>query len=215
MDKEEFVQKAKLVHGDKYVYSLVDYKKGNIKVKIICRDHGVFEQTPNGHLNKHGCQECNPKRALTTKEFIIKAKEIHGDKYNYSLVEYVNYNTPVKIICLEHGVFEILAGRILDRKIKNPCPECKKISELNRVYHPTNKKTTEEFIEDARKVHGTRYEYALVKYERGDTPVIIGCPIHGKFEQKPNIHLKGIGCPFCWKYKKMMNMRNFISRLDF
>jgi rubrerythrin len=215
LDKEEFVQKAKLVHGDKYVYSLVDYKKGNIKVKIICREHGVFEQTPYRHLNKHGCKECNPKRALTTKEFIIKAKEIHGDKYNYSLVKYVNWNTPVKIICCEHGVFEILAGRLLDRKTKNSCPECKKIDNLNIVRNPTNKKTTEEFIEDARKIHGTRYEYALVKYERGDIPVIIGCPIHGKFEQKPNNHLKGYGCPFCGNYRKMMKMKKFISRLDF
>lgn len=215
MDKEEFVQKAKLVHGDKYIYSLVDYKKGNIKVKIICREHGVFEQTPNGHLNGHGCKECNPKRALTTKEFIIKAKEIHGDKYNYSLIEYVNYNTPVKISCNEHGVFEIIAGRLLNKNVKHSCPECKKIAELNYKHIPTNKKTTEQFIEEARKVHGNRYEYALVKYERMDIPVIIGCPIHGKFEQRPDSHLRGARCPICANFRRKDKMRKFLRGLDF
>jgi len=215
MDKDTFVQKARLVHDNKYVYSLVDFKEGNSKVKIICREHGVFEQAPDGHLNKRGCPECNPKRALTTKEFIIKAKEIHGDKYNYSLVEYVNVNTVVKIICCEHGAFEIRAGVLLNPNIKNSCPECKKTDHLNRVRIHTNKKTTEQFIEDAQKVHGDRYEYALVKYELGNTPVIIGCPIHGKFEQRPNNHLNGQGCPFCGKYKRMVNMKKFISRLDF
>ena len=69
----EFIKKAKIIHDDKYDYSLVDYEKSNKKVKIICDKHGEFEQTPNGHLSKKGCQKCG--KFLTTENFVEKAKK--------------------------------------------------------------------------------------------------------------------------------------------
>jgi hypothetical protein len=102
---EEFIKMAKSIHGDGYDYSLVEYKNNKTKVKIICHEHGIFEQKPIHHLRGHGCHECGDKR-LTTKQFIEKAKSIHKDKYDYSLVEYKNNKTKVRIICPEHGAFE-------------------------------------------------------------------------------------------------------------
>jgi len=102
---EEFIEMAKSIHGDRYDYSLVEYKNNKTKVKIICPVHGVFEQKPIHHLRGHGCHECGDKR-LTTKQFIEKVKSIHKDKYDYSLVEYKNNKTKVKIICPVHGPFE-------------------------------------------------------------------------------------------------------------
>ena len=92
---KQFIEKAKLVHGDKYDYALVEYKNTITKVKIMCPIHGVFEQRPNDHLNHKGCSMCGEKsrinkRRKTTEQFIEEAKAVHGNKYDYSLTEYVN-----------------------------------------------------------------------------------------------------------------------------
>jgi len=102
----EFIKKANAVHGSKYDYSSVNYTKARENVKIICPDHGVFCQTPNNHLRGAGCKYCAGNTPKTTQQFIQEARQVHGDKYDYSLVEYVNAKTKVRIICPDHGVFE-------------------------------------------------------------------------------------------------------------
>jgi len=85
---EEFVEKAKAVHGNRYDYSSVSYVNAHTKVTIICLDHGPFPQTPHAHIhNKSGCPVCAGTKQLTTEVFIDKARTIHGDRYDYSLVE--------------------------------------------------------------------------------------------------------------------------------
>ena len=82
-----------MAHGDKYDYSNVVYKNSQIKVCIICPKHGAFYQTPNGHLTGNGCPKCRDEYTslrctLSTDEFIAKAMNAHGDKYDYSQVRY-------------------------------------------------------------------------------------------------------------------------------
>ena len=102
---EEFIKAAQEIRGDKYDYSLVNYKRMDVKVKIICPIHGEFEITPDRHLrSKFGCPFCGLKQG-TKESFIQKAKEIHGDKYDYSLVDYKNNQNKIKIICPKHGLF--------------------------------------------------------------------------------------------------------------
>ncbi len=108
---EEFIFRARRVHGNKYDYALVEYSGAHIPVKIICREHREFEQKPKNHLSGYGCQTCGrlatvKARLLTTEQFIAKAKRVHGDKYDYSLVSYERNYLPVKIVCLAHGQFE-------------------------------------------------------------------------------------------------------------
>ncbi len=181
---EEFVKRAKEIHGDKYDYFLVDYKDARTKVKIICPLHGAFEQMPGDHINNHGCYYCGVlKKSSTTEEFIERAKEIHGNKYDYSLVIYKNKYTKVKIICPIHGVFE-QAPQV---HIVSKCG-CKKCMAF----------TNEEFIERAKEIHGNKYDYSLVEYKRSNLKVKIICPIHGIFEQVPSNHVYfGNGCPKC------------------
>ena len=100
-----FIEQAKRVHGDKYDYSKVEYVNSRTKICIICLEHGEFWQIPNSHLEGRGCPSCGNAKKLTIEEFIQKARVIHGDKYDYSKVEYVNSNTKVCIICPEHGEF--------------------------------------------------------------------------------------------------------------
>ena len=119
--KEEFIEKAKEVHGNKYDYSKVEYKNSQTKIIIICPIHGEFLQQPYSHLNGNGCPLCVSLKKRTTETFIEKAREVHGDLYDYSKVNYVNYFTNVTIICQEHGEFEQLPSNHLRNE---GCPKC-------------------------------------------------------------------------------------------
>lgn len=120
---DEFIRKARAVHGDRYDYSKVDYKGAFEKLIIICREHGEFKQTASAHLMSKGCQVCGGSNKLTTEEFIQKAREVHGNKYDYSKVNYYNNNTKIIIICPEHGEFKQTPGSHLNNNGCNSCAE--------------------------------------------------------------------------------------------
>ena len=102
---EEFISRAKLVHGDKYDYSKVNYINAKTKICIICPVHGEFWTLPSIHLSGHKCPKCVGGVKLSKEDFITKAKEIHNNKYDYSKVDYKNTITEVCIICPNHGEF--------------------------------------------------------------------------------------------------------------
>lgn len=189
-----FIDRSIKIHGYKYDYSLVDYKKSKEKVEIICPVHGVFTQRPNAHLNGAGCVECGIieaklKTRLGKPAFVDKAKKVHGDKYQYSLVDYAGSKKKVKIICPDHGIFEQTPNAHL-RGIH--CPKCG-----FAIRNAKNRLSKEEFVSRCIDVHGHKYDYSLVEYSGNRTKVKIGCPKHGIFTQKPNSHLTGCGCPRC------------------
>ena len=190
---DDFIRKAREIHGDKYDYSKVRYISTNKKVCIICPEHGEFWQTPSNHLSGKGCAKCANNVQLTTEEFIRKAREVHGDKYDYSKVEYVNANTKVCIICPKHGEFWQTLGQHIRQK--QGCPKCGMESMLN--WQKNRKMTTEEFISRAKEVHGDKYDYSKVKYTSYSAKVCIICPEHGEFWQTPGQHLSGKGCVKC------------------
>ena len=123
---EEFIEKAKEIHNDKYDYQKVDYVDNRTNVIIICKEHGEFQQRPNSHLNRSGCRKCGIIRranikTITNEEFIEKAKNIHGDKYDYSKVKYVKSIKNVTIICKKHGEFQQIPSNHLRGA---GCPKC-------------------------------------------------------------------------------------------
>lgn len=197
--KEQFEEKARLVHGYVYDYTKVDYKNNHTKVCIICHqkdengvEHGEFWQTPMIHtVSQCGCPKCFGSRKKTTDEFIQEARRVHGDKYDYSEVDYRGNKKKVKIICREHGAFfqtpnSHLAGQ--------GCRECQnKQGGLNR------RKTTDEFIQEAQRLHGDKYDYSQVEYVTANTPIRIICREHGVFFQTPKKHLDGHGCQQCFQ----------------
>lgn len=188
--QEKIIEKFRKIHGEKYDYSIVNYTNIKNKVKIICKEHGVFEQTPDSHIGKRGCPECTKySKKWSTDNFVKQCETIHGDKYDYSLVRYINAKTKIKIICKEHGIFEQKTG--LHLYVGEGCPKC------NNSYHSD----TETFIKKSQKIHNDKYDYSLVKYKNTKTKVKIICPLHGKFEQNPDNHLSGRGCPICKESK--------------
>jgi len=196
---EEFIEKAKRVHGNQYDYSQSKYEKGRTPLTIICKEHGPFEQTGTGHLAGRGCPECAQKtradkKRSTTEEFIRKAKQIHGGKYNYSQVVYKLSNEPVVIICHRHGIFEQTPNNHL---MGAGCPKCaiKKIPQCQPW-------TTKNFIKEAIKIHGDKYDYSQSNYKSARIPLTIICKEHGPFEQSPHSHLNETDCPKCAREKQ-------------
>lgn len=183
--KEKFLEKATKKHGNKYDYSLVMYEKSRTKIKIICPEHGNFEQEPANHLRGQGCSICSGSKKHTKEEFIQIASKIHNNRYDYSLVEYKNNKTKIKIICNEHGIFEARPDNHINSK--SGCPKC-----ANNILY-----TKEEFIEKSNKKHNNKYDYSKVEYKTAHKKIIITCPEHGDFLQKPSRHLSGDGCSKC------------------
>jgi len=123
MDKtEEFIKKANNKHNYKYDYSNVIYEHSEIKINIICSLHGIFQQTPKGHLFGYGCKKCGTvigknKNKLSLDTFIERSNIIHNNKYDYSNINfYTNAQTKVKISCLIHGIFEQTPANHLKKK---------------------------------------------------------------------------------------------------
>ena len=153
-------------------------------------------------------------RYLTKEEFILKAQKVHGNKYSYGKAVYKNRKTKVKIFCRRHKEYFL---QVPDKHlIGQGCPECGKLKS-----DESRKLTHEEFIRKAKKVHKNRYSY-LSKYKGWDVKVKIKCSTHGVFEQIPNNHLRGQGCPKCaylkmakdqkWSFKKFLEKTRKVHR---
>ena len=117
-----FIKKAIEIHGNKYDYSMVDYKKAHSKIKIICPEHGEFEQISWNHISlKEGCPYCG-KNKSNLELFLKKANNVHKNKYNYSFfIKYTNNKEKIKIICPEHGEF---IQQINNHLNGQGCPVC-------------------------------------------------------------------------------------------
>lgn len=123
--KEQFIKDANLVHNSFYDYSLVDYKNSGTKIKIICPKHGMFEQTPNAHLNKRGCPKCANNETKTTEQFIVEVKNIKLDKvYDFSKTKYINARTNIAVVCKKCNKDFFINPRSLLKGTVKACPNC-------------------------------------------------------------------------------------------
>lgn len=117
-----FIAKSTAIHGEKYEYTRTSYKGSTQPVSIYCKRHQeFFLQRASSHLEGNGCPKCG--KHLTTESFIGKAREIHGDQYDYSKTEYVNNVTKVTITCHEHGDFTMKPNRHTS-SLRQGCPKC-------------------------------------------------------------------------------------------
>lgn len=198
---DEFLIKAKKIHGDVYDYSKTVYELSTKKIIITCKKHGDFLQTPNLHLSGGGCKLCwEEKRnsyGASFDDFLKRAKEIHGDKYDYSKTNFVNMLTKVTITCKIHGDFIQTPNAHLNGK--QGCKKCwyEKVG-INK------RQSEDEFINKSNKIHNFKYDYSKVNYVMNKEKVPIICnkkningEIHGVFYQRPDCHIHGDGCPKC------------------
>jgi hypothetical protein len=218
MDTLSFIDKAKKIHGDKYDYSLSIYTGSHGKVIIGCPIHGKFLQQATCHINvKMGCPKCSIERKskilrekFTGKDkdkrlskLLIKLIAKHGNKYDYSKINFINLNNKITIICPKHGEFKQLP--LVHQR--HGCPKCA----IEQKIKPNSK-----FINHANIVHNNKYDYSLTNCLGNSHKLTITCPIHGIFRQLPRKHLLGQGCPKCGheKVNKLLTLsdKEFFDR---
>lgn len=183
---EEFIKRSIIIHGQKYNYSITKYEGSRNKVKIICKIHGIFEQLAYNHLLGKECNMCKPNfgEKLTKLDFIKKSNNIHKFEYDYSLVNYINNKSKVKIICKKHGIFEQEPRSHLSGMKCATCQGNKKLTKL-------------DFIERSSVLFNNKYDYSLSEIDGTKSKTKIICPKHGEFEQVVDSHLRGHGCSSC------------------
>lgn len=183
LSTEEFIERSKKFHGDKYDYSISNYTGRKNMIDIICPVHGIISQPAGSHMTGHGCARC-AGFLKTTEQIVEEAIRVHGDKYDYSISEYIGQLKPFSYICPIHGK---QTQNTADHLAGKGCGSCR----------GTKKKTQEQFIAEAYAVHGDKYDYSICEYINIDTEVKILCPEHGEFSQIAYNHLKGYGCIDC------------------
>lgn len=188
---EEFILKAKKVHGDRYDYSKVNYNDAHTKVCVICPIHGEFWVTPNNHLRNKNCPKCARNRDHDQETFKEKVRKIYGDKFDLSETVYKNVFTPITIKCKKHGVFTIMPRSLLDGKCE--CPICK---------HSIKDQIS--LLRELRNVYGDSLDYTHTIYKGFHSPVTVTCKKHGDFARGIPFLLKGCECPKCKKEKDLM-----------
>lgn len=197
---EQFLERARAQHGDKFSYPDLEYKSAKSEISVICPVHGKFTQKAFDHYrSKHGCPKCASEymtkaQTFTLEDFIRISKLAHGDKYDYSLVNYTVAKAKVKIICKKHGCFEQEAFNHMKGK---GCRGC-----ANDVLFEQRKADYNHFLKRATVRHGDRFDYSKVKYVNAKTAVTIICKQHGEFLAVPDVHWNSGGlCPDCDDYK--------------
>jgi hypothetical protein len=119
----DFIEKARRIHGNMYDYTNSQYVNSHHKISIMCNRHGLFLQTANDHLSGYGCSACSNNKKMTTENFVSKAISIHGSIYDYSRVSYKNNLTKIDILCKKHGLFR--QTPTCHTHLKQGCPKCR------------------------------------------------------------------------------------------
>lgn len=199
--KQNFYKRANEIHNNKYNYEKVNYIDSHTKVIIICDKGHEFEQQPTSHLAGQGCKYCNqialnegnpltnvklPRITIkwTKDKFIEKGKEIHGDEYDYSMVNFISKKKPVTLKCSRNHTFE----QIPELHLKgNNCRQC-----------AVNNYSNEEFIQKSKEIFGDTFDYSKCNYINAFKKVILICnKDKHEFEVNPNRHYTNLGCPLC------------------
>lgn len=185
--KADFIKQCKIKYKGKYDYKNINFINMNTKIQIYCKKcNEFFEKTPKNFLRRsQECQKCKViirNNLKNLKNFINKAKSIHGNKFKYEHLKDYNY-TKIKIYCNKCKVF-------FTQRPSSHLSGCGHLKCSLR-------KTQAKFIEESIKIHNNRYIYDKAIYVKNNIKIDIFCKKHKYFKQTPAHHLKGHGCPKC------------------
>ena len=196
-----FLGRMNRLFGDTLSFPDLNYISNRHKVSVRCNIHNItYAAWPtNLSSGRRGCPDCGPK--LTLRDFIEKARKVHGNKYNYDKVEFVNTTTKVIVTCPHHGDWSVKP--VAHYHVGSGCPGCA----LDK-----NHLNTVTFINRARQVHGDHYDYSKATVNKNTDIVKIVCPIHGEFEQAARSHLAGYKCRQCTVENSRSSLTEFIKK---
>jgi hypothetical protein len=161
---ETFIVEANLIHQNLYNYTLCEYNGMKVHVNILCKKHGVFQQTPDSHLHGRGCPKC-VNRNTTTGEFVDRANIVHNYMYDYKLVNFLNPKTKIKIIYTIHGEFEQQPNSHLNG---SGCPICKSSHDERNIVRFLNENAIkfirEKKFVDCKNKYPLPFDFYLPKY---------------------------------------------------
>lgn len=200
---EKFIEKLKKVYSNRnYSFEKVNYKGIDENIIITCKDHGDFVVKARSALHKHKMCPICANQAYSLEAFIEKARAIHGNKYDYSKVRYINATTKVEIVCPVHGSFWMMP--VTHTSAKCGCTKCG---------HGVMSKS--EFIKKAQDKWGDFFDYSSVNFNCNSDFIEIICPKHGLFRQRAQSHLRALKkpCPQC--RKEVTDPKKFISQAKF
>lgn len=200
----DFINRSKNIHGNKFMYSDIDYINMTTKVNIFCNAcKEYFNQTPKNHMKGRGCPYCSGRK-INKDKTINKLKSKNNGKYNYGKIKRTKNNRlSIDVECMKHGWFTQM---LYLHKKGHGCPKCN-----------GGKDNKLDFIKKSKLIHGTKYEYSLVKYKNSHTKVNILCKYHGLFRQTPNKHILGQGCPVCNESKGEIKIEKYLlnNKIDY
>lgn len=186
LTKYQFIAKCVENYGDAYDYTNTDFTTTKARIKVLCKEHGEFPVVAGDHMyGKSACKSCSGKKIYTTESFIHHANKKHGEVYDYSKVVVNASHDIVEIICKSHGSFFPKAYAHLNEG--TGCPVCANVKRKDQAY----------FLSASNEVHGGLYDYSKSVYTNSKSPVTITCSKHGDFQQAPEQHWMGKGCPIC------------------
>lgn len=197
---EEFIFRSNNVHNNFYTYENSSFINVDTKVNITCPNHGSFTQRPDHHMAGRKCKKCSSKRSNEKQnnmknEFIKKCLlKYTNNEYNYDNLAFSTYQTKTTFICKIHGQYD----QTPENHINHGCLKCSHEKRLLKTLEDRRNK----FITDSNIIHDNFYSYDEVDYKNNKTNVMISCPIHGPFFQRPTNHLLGRGCMECNSYSK-------------
>jgi hypothetical protein len=198
LTQDEVVRRIKETHGDTYDLSKFVYTTQRSKSIFICKIHGEFLSQPKEVWGGTGCPECGKEKFVKPmskwEDVVKKLTETHGDEYKYFPETYKGVSKKIKVKCKIHN--HIWNVRVMDLIKGEGCPKCRYVKSSEKLVLKVP-----EFIKRSRETHGNKYDYSKVhQFKRQKTEgVVIICPNHGEFNQKPYDHYSGSGCPKCWE----------------
>jgi hypothetical protein len=208
LTKQEFVDRSIELHGDKYDYSLVNYIDINTHV-ILSIDGITYSQSPSSHLQGKCPENIHLSTRKSKEQFIIESKQINGDKYDYSLVEYISNYKKVILICnkCSHKFGVTPINNIFRR---SECPKCSKIESKTKM-----SSNNSEFIQKCILLNkNIYYSFDKIEYINNKIKVIITCKKHGDFLVKPNYFLLDRGCSKCSRSKGETRVSEVLNKLN-
>lgn len=198
---EQFVEKARKKHGDRYDYSNVVYTHSMSLVVITCQQHGAFNIVASAHLSGKGCTVCGRNATKgTTEEFVAQSRALYGDRFDYTNTHYNTLRTKVTVRCRVHGPFSTLPFNHL--RGNGGCRACSGNKPLD----------TTSFKARIEKLHGDKYDLSKVVYTSARNRVVVGCRVHGDYEVVASEFLKGSGCVKCVHARNTLTTEQFVEK---